>query len=73
MFVSLYFVNEAECFVNFCRGELQVPGGREPTVTSSIHRANHSGMKRPRKRGEVMQEEPSIPMCIPSDSTASRK
>lgn len=70
--VSLYFVNEAECLVNFCRGELQVPGGREPTVTSSIHRANHSGMKRPRKRGEVTQEEPSIPMCIPSDSTASR-
>lgn len=60
-------------FVNFCRRELQVLGGREPTVTSSTHRANHSGMKRPRKRGEVMQEEPLIPMCIPSDSTASRK
>lgn len=67
------FVNDTECFVDICRRELQVLGGREPTVTSSTHRANHSGMKRPRKRGEVMQEEPLIPMCIPSDSTASRK
>lgn len=66
------FVNDSECFVDFCRRELRVLGERGPTVTSSTHRANHSGMKRPRKRGEVTQEEPLIPMCIRLDLTASR-